>query len=162
MNNVWSLAYVNKQIQLLNHPIQLEITQMTHKAKPENPITEPYCTLQKQSKKLKTTKTKQKTPNNQISQVPHLSHWNHKKKTNFYTNLILGSTECRKVNGVGMYCAMGLEVAPDIALNSLSAPRNFFGDHFSRISGQFTAPLTPSLFAAQVIMIVDFFGWRCK
>lgn len=57
-----------------------------------------------------------------------------------------------------MYCAMGLEVAPDIALNSLSAPRIFFGDHFSRISAQFTAPLTPSLFAAQLIMILDFFG----
>lgn len=57
-----------------------------------------------------------------------------------------------------MYWAMGLEVAPDIALNSLSAPTNFLGDHFSSNSGQLTAPLTLSLlFAAQLIMVLDFF-----
>lgn len=53
---------------------------------------------------------------------------------------------------------MGLEVAPDMALNSLSAPRKFFGDHFSSNSAQFTEPLTLSLFAAQLIKVLDFLG----
>lgn len=67
--------------------------------------------------------------------------------TRSHTNLILGSTVCKKVVGEDIYWAMGLEVASEIHLNILSAARKSLGTHFS----QFLEPPTPSLFAAHLI-----------
>lgn len=72
------------------------------------------------------------------------------------THLILGSTECKKVVGEATYCAIGLEVASEIHLNTFSAERKLLGTHFS----QFLAFPTSSLFALQLIRGGLNFGWQ--
>lgn len=58
-------------------------------------------------------------------------------RTRSHANLILGSTECKKVEGEDMNWQMGLEVAPEIDLRTFSAENMFRGNHLS----QFPVPL---------------------
>lgn len=65
--------------------------------------------------------------------------------TSSHANLILGSTECKKVVGEDMNWQIGLEVAPEINLSTFSAPIKLFGNHFSHF------PVPP--FASRELLI---------
>lgn len=63
-----------------------------------------------------------------------------------FTNLILGSTECKKVVGEDMNWAMGLAVAPEISLKILSAAKAPLENWFNQF------PVSPVLSPEALIL----------